>query len=79
MGNYIPFFRCSKVLGEAGKQDIVQRMLKNSRSQIVFRTDIFTGSPSSKYERRRASVSIYKDLYGLVWEKKTYRFCNLRK
>ena len=36
------FFRCSKILKEAGKQEILQRMLtENSRSQIVFRTDIF--------------------------------------
>ena len=27
----MPFFRCSKILGEAGKQE----------SQVVFRTDIF--------------------------------------
>ena len=24
MGNYIPFFRCSKILGEAGKQEVLQ-------------------------------------------------------
>ena len=37
----ILFFRCSKILGEAFKQDILQQMFDNSRSQIVFRTDIF--------------------------------------
>ena len=36
MGNYT-FFRCSKILGEAGKQECSE----NSRSQIVLRTDIF--------------------------------------
>ena len=40
MGNYT-IFKCSKILGEAGKQEILQQMLRNSRSQIVFRTDIF--------------------------------------
>ena len=37
----IPFFRCSKILGEAGKQEIYNKFSENSRSQIVFRTDIF--------------------------------------
>ena len=27
MGNY-PIFRCSKILGEAGKQDILQQMFR---------------------------------------------------
>ena len=36
----IPFFRCSKILGEAGKQEIYNKCSENSRSQIVFRTDI---------------------------------------
>ena len=41
MGNYT-IFKCSKILGEAGKQGILQQKFrKNSRSQIVFRTDIF--------------------------------------
>ena len=40
MGNYT-IFRCSKILGEAGKQEILQQYFENSRSQIVFRTDIF--------------------------------------
>ena len=30
-----------EILGEVGKQEILQQMLRNSRSQIVFRTDIF--------------------------------------
>ena len=42
-------FRCSKILGEAGKQEILQqmfqdpkfKMFRNSRSHIVIRTDIF--------------------------------------
>jgi len=41
MGNYTIFFRCSNILGEVGKQEILQQMFRNSRSQIVFRTDIF--------------------------------------
>ena len=40
MGNYT-IFRCSKILGEAAKQEILQEMFRNSRSQIVIRTDIF--------------------------------------
>ena len=34
MGNY-------KIVGEAGKQEILNECSENSRSQIVFRTDIF--------------------------------------
>ena len=65
MGSYTIFFRCSKILGEAGKQEILvcenirfyslfageergetdvlagYKCSENSRSQIVFRTDIF--------------------------------------
>ena len=37
----IPFFRYSKILGEAGKQEILQQCSENSRSQMVFQTDIF--------------------------------------
>ena len=37
----IPFFRCSKTLGESGKQEIYNKCSENSRYQIVFRTDIF--------------------------------------
>ena len=40
MGN-IPLFRGSKILGETGKQEILQKMFRNSSSQIVFQTDIF--------------------------------------
>ena len=40
MGNYT-IFRCSKILGKAGKQEIYNKCSKNSRSRIVFRTDIF--------------------------------------
>ena len=36
----IPFFRCPKILGEAGKK-FYNKCSENSRSQIVFRTDIF--------------------------------------
>ena len=35
-----------------------------------------TGSPSSKYEHRRASA-LLRNIQN-TWEK-TYRFCNLRK
>ena len=28
MGYYIQFFRCSKILGEVGKQEILQQMLQ---------------------------------------------------
>ena len=55
----IPFFRSLKILGEAGKQDIYNKCSQNSRSQIVFRTDIFQelslGAPANSYlglERR---------------------------
>ena len=34
-------FRCSKIIGEACKQEILQQCSEKSRSQIVFRTDIF--------------------------------------
>ena len=38
----LQFFRCSKILGEADKQENLQKKCsENSRSQIVFRTDIF--------------------------------------
>ena len=37
----MPLFRCSKILGEAGEQEILQKCSENCRSQIVFRTDIF--------------------------------------
>ena len=37
----IPFFKCSKTLGESGKQEIYNKCSENSRYQIVFRTDIF--------------------------------------
>ena len=40
MGNYT-IFRCSKTLGDAGNQEILQQMFQNSKIQIVFRTDIF--------------------------------------
>ena len=36
----MPSFRCSKILGEEGKQEIYNKCSENSRSQIVFRTDI---------------------------------------
>ena len=39
----MPFFRCSKILGEAGRQaskTFDNKSSENSRSQMVFRTDI---------------------------------------
>ena len=51
MVNYT-FFRCSKIQGEAGKQKFYNKCSENSRSQIVFRTDIFRkltlGAPDLK-------------------------------
>ena len=51
MGNYIVVFRCSKILREAGKQEIFNKCSENSRCQIVFRIDIFRklslGAPDS--------------------------------
>ena len=35
------FFRRSKILGEVSKQEFYKKCSENSRSQIVFRTDIF--------------------------------------
>ena len=54
MGNYT-IFRRSKILGEAGKLQIFRKKCsKNSRSQIVFRTDIFRkltlGAPDCCYK-----------------------------
>ena len=37
----IVVFRCSKILGEAGKQKILRPMFRKFYSQTVFRTDIF--------------------------------------
>ena len=37
----IALFGCSKNLGEACEQEVLQQCPENSRSQIVFRTDIF--------------------------------------
>ena len=49
----IPFFRCSKILGEAGKQEILQQNCsENSRSQIVLRTDIFQKLTLGALDRR---------------------------
>ena len=52
MSNYA-IFRCSKILGEAGQQEILQQMFRKFyRSQIVFRKDIFRkltlGAPVDK-------------------------------
>ena len=40
MGNYT-IFRRSKILGEVSKQEFYKKCSENSRSHIVFRTDIF--------------------------------------
>ena len=38
----MPFFSCSKMLGEACRQEIFDnKCSENFRSQILFRTDIF--------------------------------------
>ena len=37
----MPFFRFSKIVGEADKQKFWKKFSENSRSQIVFPTDIF--------------------------------------
>ena len=51
MGNYTIFLRCSKIRGEAGSKKFYNKCSENSRSQIVFRTDIFRkltlGAPKS--------------------------------
>ena len=41
MGNYT-IFRCSKILGEAGKQEILQQMFRKSRSQMTLGALIIT-------------------------------------
>ena len=40
MGNYT-IFQMFEILGEAGKQEMLQKCSENSTSEIVFRTDIF--------------------------------------
>ena len=37
----MPFFRCSKILGEVGNKKFYNKCSENSRSQIVFQTDVF--------------------------------------
>ena len=37
----MPFFRCSKILGEVGNEKFYNKCSENSRSQIVFQTDVF--------------------------------------
>ena len=52
----IPFLGGSKILGEAGKQEIYNKCSENSRSEIVFRTDIFRkltlGAPAEFFQYR---------------------------
>ena len=56
----IPFFRCSKILGEAGKQENLQ----NSRSQIVLWTGIFQklmlGAPACSMHKWTNSLRVTK-------------------
>ena len=56
----IVVFRCSKILGEAGKQKNYDKCSENSRSQIVFRTDIFRklslGAPDYTLQYKHLSV-----------------------
>ena len=40
MDNYT-IFRCSKILGGKGSKKFYNKCSENSRSEIVFRTDIF--------------------------------------
>ena len=40
-GQLYHFLDVRKILGEADKQEILGKMSENSRTQIVFRTDIF--------------------------------------
>ena len=37
----MPFFRCSKILGEGGEQEIFNKCPKIRDLKVVFRTDIF--------------------------------------
>ena len=37
----MPFFRCSKILGEEGKQEIFNKCPIIRDLKVVFRTDIF--------------------------------------
>ena len=57
----MPFFGCSKILGEAGKQD---KCFENSRSQIVFRTDILpkivvgSGAPNENIVQNHLHIAL---------------------
>ena len=50
----------------AGKQEILQEMFRNSRSQIVFRTDIFRKLSLGAPEYTRKRVARAKLLFYLV-------------
>ena len=58
----IPFFRCSKTLGESGKQEIYNKCSENSRYQIVFRKDIFQKLSLGAPEPETCFLIIIKNL-----------------
>ena len=53
------------------------RKYENSQTGINYR--LTTGSPSSKYEHRRALALLHSILYKELYGEKTYRFCSLRR
>ena len=55
----IPIFRCSKILREVGKQEILQQCSENSKSQIVFRTHIFRKLSLGAPEKKNVYIYIY--------------------
>ena len=61
MDNYT-FFRSSKILGEAGKREILQQMFRNSRSQIVLRTDnsqkLSSGAPEKIVKNQDGGLTV---------------------
>ena len=60
-------FRCSKILGEAGKQEIYNKCSENSRSQIVYQRYMFQkltlGGPDHLLKNRLYSLRL-KDVRG---------------
>ena len=64
MGNYIPFFRCSKILGEAGKQEILNTEnvpeildLKSSSEQIFSKNSRWVPLTEKTTEKRLLTSS----------------------
>ena len=60
----IPLFRCLKIPGEVGKQEILQQSSETSRSQIVCRTDIFgklmLGAPDYRYSMLEKCFAVFE-------------------